>query len=98
MNMSNLDEPIIPTHKQVMDGYEALSVRQYACIKMGVAETGCAELDAIIEKGNKQRLAGLAMQGLLSASLGEFPRQKSLTIIAEESIIAANVIFKAVKS
>ena len=64
MNMSNLDEPIIPTHEQVMDGYEALSVRQYACIKM--ADSGCAELDAIIEKGNKQRLAGLAMQALVT--------------------------------
>ena len=64
--MSNLDDPIIPTHEQVMDGYEALSVRQYACIKMGVAATGCAELDAIIERGIKQRLAGLMMQAMLS--------------------------------
>ena len=97
VEFSRLDKPAMPSPHFEDDELQGLTKREQACLTMGVADSGDAELDAIIEQGNKQRLAGLAMQGLLSASLGEFPRQKSLTIIAEESIIAANVIFKAVK-
>ena len=47
-------------------GTTGLTKREQACLIMGVADTGDAELDAIITKGNKQRLAGLAMQSLIS--------------------------------
>ena len=43
-----------------------LTKREQACLTMGVADTGDSELDAIITKSNKQKFAGLAMQGLLA--------------------------------
>ena len=46
--------------------YMGLTKREQACLTMGVADTGDAELDAIITKGNKNKFAGLAMQSLLA--------------------------------
>ena len=71
--------------------------REQACLTMGVADSDCAELDAIIEKGSKQRLAGLAMQGMLSSLSVEFPRQLTLAIIAKESIITAESLLQQLK-
>lgn len=42
-----------------------LTKREMFCLHHGVADTGDAELDAIITKGNKQKAAIAAMQGLL---------------------------------
>ena len=74
--MNNLDMPVTTTPAAsytyadgttcVMKGLKGLTKREQACLIMGVADTGDAELDAIITKGNKQRLAGLAMQSLIS--------------------------------
>ena len=70
--MNNADMPAMPHDIVFGKGYPVdydptgLTKREQACLTMGVAATGCAELNAIIEQGNKQRFAGLAMQGLLS--------------------------------
>jgi hypothetical protein len=45
-----------------------LTKRERFCLEMGVADTGDAELDAIIRAGNRQRHAAMAMQGLLASS------------------------------
>ena len=47
------------------DWFEGLTKRELFCLHMGVAETGDAELDAIIRKGNRQKMAMAAMQGVL---------------------------------
>lgn len=44
-----------------------LTKREYACIHLGIPETGDPELDEIIRKSERNRLAGLAMQGMLAA-------------------------------
>ena len=64
--MNNADMPAMPLHSDAMAGYEGLTKREQACLIMGVADTGDAELDAIITKGNKNKFAGLAMQSLLA--------------------------------
>ena len=68
--MNNLDMPAMAIWNQDMRIDEVagggFTKREQACLTMGVADTGCAELDAIIDQGNKQRLAGLAMQGMLA--------------------------------
>ena len=48
------------------DYFEGLTKREMFCLHMGVAETGDAELDAIIRKGNRQKMAMQIMGGLLS--------------------------------
>jgi hypothetical protein len=45
-----------------------LTKREMFCLHNDVAETGDAELDEIIKKGNKQKLAMAAMQGILANS------------------------------
>ena len=73
--MSNADMPsmaIPPVQftdvdgsRLVATGTNGLTKREQACLTMGVADTGDAELDAIIARGNELKLAGMAMQGLL---------------------------------
>ena len=42
-----------------------LTKREMFCLHMGVPETGDAELDAIIRKGNRQKMAAEIMAGLV---------------------------------
>ena len=65
--MNNADKPAMPIPRGVYNNDTAgLTKREQACLTMGVADTGDAELDAIITKGNKNKFAGLAMKGLLA--------------------------------
>ena len=68
--MNNADMPAMAMWTQDMNiGLAAgsgLTKREQACLTMGVADTGDAELDAIITKGNENKFAGVAMQGLLA--------------------------------
>ena len=74
--MNNLDQPAmalgedawVNSRNPALGTYRpnGFTKREQACLTMGVAATGCAELDAIIEQGNKQKLAGLAMQALVT--------------------------------
>ena len=76
--MNNADMTIVPSILDTQDSMSensggryvtcnGLTKREQFCLTMGVAETGDEELDAIIRKGNEQKFAGLAMQGLVAA-------------------------------
>ena len=54
--------------------FTGLTRHEQVCLTMGVADTGDPELDAIITKSNKQKLSGLAIQGLLA---GNYCRSES---------------------
>ena len=71
--------------------YMGLTKREQACLTMGVADTGDAELDAIITKGNKNKFAGVAMQSLL-AHYGSSDDQ-----VHEYAIHYANALLKALE-
>ena len=88
--MNNADMPAMPLHSDAMAGYEGLTKREQACLIMGVADTGDAELDAIITKGNKNKFAGLVMQGIMAND------QKYLTWsdLADDSLAAADALLK----
>ncbi|MBX2848904.1 MAG: hypothetical protein KTR16_11330 [Acidiferrobacterales bacterium] len=47
-------------------GDTGLTKREQACIQLGVPETGDAELDAIIMKAERKRIAANIMAGLAS--------------------------------
>ena len=79
--MDNKDMPAMPLVNANGHPYHANSIawenspltsgltkREHFCLKMGVPKTGDPELDEIINEGNKIKLAGLAMQGLLANS------------------------------
>jgi hypothetical protein len=65
---NNLDMPSRPSPHFEDEDLSGFTKREQACLTMGVADSGDAELDAIIEQGNRQRLVGLTMQGILATS------------------------------
>jgi hypothetical protein len=97
--MNNADMPVMAIVDDngvyVESGIPAIGLtkREQVCLTMGVADIGDAERDAIITKGNKQKLAGLAMQGLLAQSY--VPR--SVKEVAFESLAMADALLKALE-
>lgn len=70
MTAKNADMPAmpLPLGDETAAGHDGLTKREMFCLHMGVAETGDAELDEIIRKGNRQKIAAQIMCGLLSAT------------------------------
>jgi len=94
--MNNADKPAMPADQRFGRGWAVsigLTKREQACLTMGVADTGDAELDAIITKGNRQSLAGLAMQGSM-ADEAEYLRWSDL---AKDSLAAADAVLKGLE-
>lgn len=62
----NADMPAmpLPLGDETSAGSDGLSKRETFCLHMGVAETGDAELDAIIRKGNRQKIAMGVISGI----------------------------------
>ena len=94
--MNNADMPAMAMWTQDMNiGLAAgsgLTKREQACLTMGVADTGDAELDAIITKGTKQKLAGLAMQALLAKYGGDDADE-----CASDAVEYANALLKTLE-
>jgi hypothetical protein len=66
---------------------KGLTKREYACIKLGIPKTGDPELDEIIKKAERKRIAGLAMQGILSnnrVNINEEENMSACIKIADE--------------
>ena len=66
MTIKNADMPAMPTQNGSGDIYGGLTKSEDFCLHMGVAETGDAELDAIIRKGNRQKMATQMMEACRS--------------------------------
>ena len=75
MTIKNADMPAMPITDESGMPFNGLPVelstvgitkRETFCLHMGIAETGDSELDAIIRKGNRKKMATQAMQGLLA--------------------------------
>jgi hypothetical protein len=56
-----------------------------ACIHLGIPDTGFAEIDEIIRKGRRQRLASEALNGLLSREHGGNITMRSFAAISTEA-------------
>lgn len=55
--------------KRPVQAMLGLTKKEFFCLHHGVAETGDPELDAIIRKGNHQKAAMVAMQGILAGGV-----------------------------
>ena len=104
--MKNAERPIHPTttddRRSDSPISGGLTKREYACIKLGIPETGDTELDDLINKSERKRIAGLAMRGLLSNSewMKEYKGEKYLMqsdIVAEVSVNFADKILKQLR-
>tara|TARA_R110001606_G_C15177720_1_gene628930 strand:- start:300 stop:596 length:297 start_codon:yes stop_codon:yes gene_type:complete len=74
--------------------FTGLTRHEQVCLTMGVADTGDPELDAIITKSNKQKLSGLAMQGLLAGSYCTSESQYHINGATTEAVNLANALLK----
>lgn len=69
--MNNSEQPanaFIYKNEDEITVCQGLTKREYACIKLGIPETGDEVLDDLIRKAERKKFAGLAMQGLLANS------------------------------
>ena len=77
--MRNADSPAQPlTNADLGLGGNDLGLtkREQFCLTMNVADTGDAELDAIIIKGNKQRYTADAIAAVISGVYGNCPESE----------------------
>lgn len=99
--MKNADIPAMPTWqfqqgrdgggRHVLEG--GLTKREQFCLRMGVPETGDAELDGIIRKGNRSKLAMVAMQGKCALS-GSYHTPQDL---AHDAVKVADALLAALE-
>ena len=101
--MNNANMPAMPHDIVFGKGYPlnydptGLTKREQACLIMGVADTGDAELDAIITKGNRQSLAGLAMQGMIASPIGKLKDVSNGNSLANAAVDQADALLKALE-
>lgn len=74
------------------DYFEGLTKREMFCLHMGVAETGDAELDAIICKGNRQKIAMQICNGFISGDFDIASHKYRFTELAIESVATADAL------
>jgi hypothetical protein len=70
MNNSDMPANVVPEEhwdRSLSAPATGLTKREHFCLKIGVPETRDPELDEIINKGNRIKFAGLAMQSLIAA-------------------------------
>lgn len=78
--MENSNTSAFPVeHLHAFDS-SGLTKREYACIKLGIPETGDEELDELIRKSEHKRIAIAAMNGLLANNIYHNPREKQQMI------------------
>lgn len=90
--MKNLDKSALPWGKtgrqgETLEFGKGFSRRERACIDLRIPESGDTELDALIEKAQRQEMAGKAMQGLLCAP---DLKLKTYANVATHSAVAAD--------
>ena len=89
------DKPAFPTEyldKDGIKGSSGLRIRQYACIHLGIPETGDEELDNLIRKAERKKITIAAMTGILANP--EFLKNYSDKDIHRASIINADALIK----
>lgn len=72
----NMESPYNPFYCEGAGNSElkftGLTKREYACIHLGIPESGDAELDALIRKAERKKIAAMAMQGLIPGNVEEY--------------------------
>ena len=94
MTTKNGDMPAMPiTSEQAQDADTwGMSKREMFCLHTGVAETGDAELDEIIRKGNRQKIAAQICNGFICGDFDLAGPRFRLTELASESVATADAL------
>lgn len=78
-----------PTHV-----YPGLTRRELACIELCLPETGDPELDAMIWRAARRKVAGMAMQGMLACIVND---TRPYAMIAENALHSADALLAALE-
>lgn len=89
----NKDKQAFPLTDGTTFAYDGLTKQEYACIKLGIPESGDEDIDALIRKSNRMRIAEKAMQGLLSNHLF-VDSMDSQVIICKEALKYSDELLK----
>jgi hypothetical protein len=103
MKTKNGDMPAMPTvtydHSAAMNGFAVtvtdmpgMTKREAFCLHMGVADTGDEELDAIIRKGNRQKMAVQICNGFVSGDFDLAGPRFRFTDLVAESVSTADAL------
>jgi hypothetical protein len=89
--MNNLNTPASPVpHSQFTGGSDGLTKREQACITLLIPESGDEELDDLIRKSRRQKLAGEVLAG--------FNGQLGLQTATDGAIEYADELIKQLES
>ena len=80
-----LNEPAMP----LLGETNGLSLREYAAIHLCVPMSGNDELDAMIKRAQRERLAGQIMTGYLASEAREIDELAEVAIKIADAVIAA---------
>ena len=86
---NNSNTPAFPTtHSQSGTG---LTKHEYACIKLGIPESGDPELDELILKSERKRIASMAMQCLCVnfSQHGHYGNSESFPMVSQIAVQVA---------
>lgn len=74
--------------------YTGLTKQEYACIKLGIPESGDQDIDALIRKSNRMRIAEKSMEGLLG---NHYDNSRTIKATINISIQLADELLKELK-
>lgn len=84
------ERPAFPCHPEIVpfrdEEYSGMTLRQYAAIKLGVPDSGTDWLDEMIRAASRDRMAGLAMQAIVSSIATEDDYQRLRALAAETGL------------
>lgn len=89
------DAELNKRYAEMMQQSIGLTKREYACISLGIAETGNVEIDGLIRKAERKRIAAKAMEGLLSNSV--LPKELDISEITKGSVKIADALICALE-
>ena len=93
--MKNSEKQAFPTTAKFKNGNtEVINIQfgltklEYACIKLGIPETEDEELNRIIRKSERKRLAGLVLQGMLAGG------RSAICLVVKDSLEYTDELLK----
>ncbi|HDI3147851.1 TPA: hypothetical protein PMB01_001674 [Vibrio cholerae] len=105
--MKNSDMPAMPVEgefwvdstntKLGTENYHGLTKREMFCLHLGVPETGDPELDEIIKKGNRMKIAANAIGGIMANGCLVKAYTYDNAKIASYALLNANAVINAIE-
>ena len=88
--LPDLDEMHPRTAEQFVSARGGMTKLEYACITLGVPQTGDPDLDAVIREGERRRVAAMMLNGILCS-----PATNDGDVLADGALYALDALIAA---